>query len=165
MREYFSVRHGQKLMPFSFEFRPDGVVVLDDAVVDDRNFVFAVYVGMGVYVVRNSVCRPSGVCDTGGYVLLYGRNRHSQLPNFSGFFEHGQCIIRKQGNPGRIITAIFKPLQSVKQDRQWVLIANVPYYSAHIFLLYLSNYSDNTHHAPGCFPVAAMRMVRFRLMD
>ena len=72
MRQHFGVRgRGKDVAPFA-KLGAEFLVVLDDAVVDERNRTGTVHVGVGIFFARGSVGGPTSVADAGRAV---GRGR------------------------------------------------------------------------------------------
>ena len=63
MREHFGVRDRGEDVSSGFELFLEFGVVLDDAVVDDRNIARAVEVRVGVHGFGRAVGRPTGVAN------------------------------------------------------------------------------------------------------
>lgn len=82
----FAVGLGREYESFGLETAPQDRVVLDDAVVDDRETAVGGDVRMRVLRARLSVRRPSGVCDAyaGVEELLAGTDGF-EIFNLSGF--------------------------------------------------------------------------------
>ena len=74
MDQHFSVRRGNKYVPGALELFTDRKIIFDDAVVNERNFVLAVGVGMGINVARNAVRRPTSVPNSGCRVQMQRGN-------------------------------------------------------------------------------------------
>ena len=108
----FGVGVGGEDVALGGQFAAQAFVVLDDAVVDDGDR--AGNVRVGVAFARHAVGRPAGVGDAGDSA---GRCR--------GGFKFGDAadradaldaITRNDGQPGRVIAAVFELLQAFDEN-------------------------------------------------
>ena len=111
------------------------VVVLDDAVVDDRKPV-AGDMRMGIPLARHAVCGPARVCNTDVAVrrrLLEGFLQHFHLADGSQALQVLRAIQHRDA--GRVIAAIFEPAQTFHQDGDDIAFGDRSDDSAHEFCL------------------------------
>src|SRR5271157_2299999 len=104
-------------LQFALELR----VVLDDSVVNESYASVTAGMGMGVFLRHASMGRPSSVGDAheateflpcqGRLELVHGAHG---LDDLQGAAVHGDY-------PGRIISSVFEPLESLKQYRRGFL--------------------------------------------
>ncbi len=108
----------------------DALVILDDAVVHDRDpLVGKMRVGIGLR--RLAVGRPAGMRDADVAGLL-GRHARGELADLAERAEARQALVVDQRDAGRIVTAILEPTQTL--DQQWSRLPTsyVPHDSAHV---------------------------------
>src|SRR5947209_699812 len=108
------------------------LIILDHAVVYQGDFAGSVKMGMGVLVVNFPVRSPTRVTDpvgTGGRLLT---DQFRQRRDSSSTFARFNVIAIDDGNPGRVVTAIFESPQPIEQDGSSLGLANITDDSAHI---------------------------------
>ncbi len=130
MRQHLGVGFRAEGDAFGFEPRPQCRGVLDDAVMDDRDAAGRVAMRMGVAVARFAMRRPAGMGDAG----RAAEARRQDLLEFAHpalAFGQAQLAAAGDGDAGRIIAAIFEPMQSLDQDRRRVALADVTDDAAH----------------------------------
>jgi len=90
------------------EFLLEFEVVLDDAVVDDRDLASAIVVGMRIRIRRLPVGRPAGVPEA-----TTGRRRlwELELIDLAGLLVHGELAVLPKRDARRVVAAIFEVLQ------------------------------------------------------
>ena len=112
-----------------FESLPQGNVVLDDAVVHDRDVTGRVRVS--VVLARSAVGRPSRVADAGGARQGSLGERLVEACELADRAYHfdGLAIVHRE--PGRIVASVFEPSQAVDQDGGGLARPNVSDDSAH----------------------------------
>jgi hypothetical protein len=107
--------------------------VLDDAVVNDGDAMTEMW--MGVAFRRRPMGGPPGVADAD----LAGQRFFAELAIKIGELAFGPAAIEMPvmygGDTGRIISAVFQPLERIHQQRSHLALANYPDYAAHAFLL------------------------------
>ena len=110
-------------------------VVLDDAVVHDDDLAGAVLVRMGVLFGRPAVRGPARVADA---VDAFERLRVDRLLEVDELARASAALdlpVADDGDARRVVTAIFKPPQSVDEDGHDFLRAEISDDSAHTCLL------------------------------
>ncbi len=113
MRHHFGVGLAIEFRALLFQHQAQFAKILDDAVVDHRDVVGGVR--MGVVLVRLAVGGPAGVSDPG-----MAGERFGPQPGFEVFqFAFGAAAVEmvafQRGDTGGIIAAIFKPLERIHQ--------------------------------------------------
>ena len=118
--------------------------VFDDAVMDDGDLAVTGGMRVRIDVIRHAVGGPTGVADA------YGGQRHRiafdvfhQIGETTGLltYFHVAHVGRGQRHPGRIITAVFQTLQSLKAYFQGFAargldVSCISYDSTHRYLAY-----------------------------
>ena len=103
-----------------FEFGAQVGVVLDDAVVDDRDLARDVAVRVSVAVGRPAMGGPPGVAEAGAAGKACGvglGQRRFQVGQTSGPSAHGEpADAVEQGHAGGVVTAVLHPAQRVDDD-------------------------------------------------
>ena len=112
-------------------------VVLDDAVVDHGDLTRDVR--MRVLLRDTPVRGPAGVADAEH--TLHGRLEQNLLEvlQFPDRAHHLDALAVVHRQPGRVITAVLEPSQSVDQDRRRVLVSDVANDAAHGTFSYLAS--------------------------
>src|SRR5215831_4512090 len=114
-RDRLGIRVGSKDMAELLEFVPQGLEILDDAVVDNRDLVGSDRVGVGL--ARAAVGSPSGVTDADqplhGLMVEPPREVCKLAFGTAGF----DAAIDQSCDPSGIIAAVFKPAQPSEQAR------------------------------------------------
>ena len=121
-----------ELVAGALELGPELLVVLDDAVVDDRDAV-ARDVRMGVLLVRHAVRRPARVGDaevTGSRVRRQGVRELRYLADGAQARDLGAAV--QDGDAGRVIPAVFEAPQALDQDRDDVPVSDRSDDAAHV---------------------------------
>ena len=110
--------------------------IFDDAVVDDDDVAGAVAVRMGVLFRRTSVRGPAGMADA---VVAIDRIEAQNVFEIAKFTRRAAdsegFIVTVDGESGRVVAAIFEPFQSIQDDRNGALRADVTHDSAHDFIV------------------------------
>ena len=118
MRQHLGVGVAGQRVPTVREELFERLVVLDDAVVNDRDFSLAARVRVGVSVAWGPVCRPTGVSDAhgaGGNVLSH---MGFKVGDFAFLFLHTKLSpFFQSGDSGAVVPPVFESGQSVNQDR------------------------------------------------
>ena len=126
VRDDFGVGLGDELVAELRQVGAQLLVVLDDAVVDDRESVVG-DVGMRVALARHAVGGPARVRDAdlaaGGLVLdrlLQGADlaHRAQAHQVLGAVQHGEA--------GRVVAAVLQPPQALHQDGTMLRSATAP---------------------------------------
>ena len=104
-----------KTCPSASSSRAQLAEILDDAVVDHRHALGGVR--MGVALGRRAVGGPAGVADADGAGERLGVQRASRLPSLPSARRRAMCPPFQRGDAGRIIAAVFEPLQRLDQPR------------------------------------------------
>jgi hypothetical protein len=109
----------------------DAGVVLDDAVVDQGDFLVAADVRVGVGVGHAAVGGPARVADPCGPGKFLGRGGLDQSfhpARFLGQLEVGAVL---GGDTGGVIAAVLEALQSLENDGRGLLFADISDDAAH----------------------------------
>ena len=114
------------------EFLAEFGKVLNNPVVDDRDFSVGRHVRVGIAISGTTVGGPAGVTDPGvghrrGLVFEFTL----EDLNLAGPLASPQVLIRDQRHSGRVVAPIFQPAQSSHHNVEGCSIANVSDDSAH----------------------------------
>src|SRR5205807_2241897 len=107
-------------------------VVLDDAVVDQRDVAVAVGVGMCVVIGWASVGRPSGVADPRFPLQLMSGKLFLERLELPRFADDVDARAVEHGDARRVVSSIFDPSQAVDNDGERGLVADDADDAAHI---------------------------------
>jgi hypothetical protein len=128
----FGVGFCGEAMAFLGEFLLKRNVVLDDAIVNDNNFPAAVAMRVGVLFGGAAMSGPTGVSDTVCSVEGFQPDYFFEIaqlafgsPNLKTFTVAANC------DSGRVIPTVFKSPQTIKNDGNHPLFANITHDSAH----------------------------------
>jgi hypothetical protein len=131
MRDHFRVGLGRELVAHALQLSAQLFVIFDDAVVNDGKTV-ARDVRMCIPLTRDAVRGPACMRDT--ELAVSGRLRERLLQHLH--LAHGAqarevlCAVQNR-EPRRVVAAIFKPTQTLHQDRHDVPLGYRPYDSTH----------------------------------
>ena len=134
MGQDLGVRAGPEFMAGIEQFLFEPVVILDDAVVDDRNPAGLVEVRMGIDVGRRAVSGPARVANaeipaTGSDFSRRARPS-SILPIL---LADEQFATVQDSDAGAVVAAIFQPPQTLEEDGRDRFLTDVSNDAAHIF--------------------------------
>src|SRR5262249_1316010 len=134
LRYYFGVRLALEDDAFHLELLLQDGVILDHAVVDNRNLFLAGPGDMrvGVAVGGPAMGGPAGVADAnapGGGVF---GEKGAQVADAAGLLAEVEPVARQGRQPGTVITPILQSAQAIHQDRLRLPRADVPDDSAHV---------------------------------
>ena len=104
--------------------------ILDDAVVNNRNAVRPVAMRVGVLVARLAMRRPARMRDA-RRTLEAVRQQLFQLANPALALGQAQLAHMGDRDSGRVVAAIFEPVQPLHQDRRRVALADIADDAAH----------------------------------
>src|SRR5690606_24683471 len=109
------------------------LVVLDDAVVDQRQLAVAdVRVGIGLG--HPAVGGPAGVADAEHAVEALGEGRLLHLRHAAGAAHPAHAVRIGDGDAGRVIAAVLQALEALDQDRNHIAIRDRANDAAHAVL-------------------------------
>ena len=151
MRDEFGVGLGTQLMTASDQLRAQFDVVLDDAVMNDRNR--ARLVRMGIALRGTPMRRPSRVANSDRSLKRRAIKRAAQvleLADRAADFHPGAADRR---DAGRVVAAILQARERSEQNRHRLRRAHVSDYSAHA--------SSTLSRIPLSLPIRAMRRQPF----
>ena len=131
VRDDLGVGLRAELVAAALEIGAKFLVVLDDAVVDDRHAV-AGDVRMGVAFARHAVGRPARVRDADVAVRRALVERVAQPLHLADGAQTPHLLAAVQHrHAGRVVTAVLQALQALDQDRDDVPVSNRAYDAAH----------------------------------
>ena len=129
---HFGVRVGHKRIALALQKLFQLHKVLNDAVMDNRNRLILVKMGMGVGVGRHPVGGPAGMadaCSARQQMTALGQGiQHLQPSHGLGCLDFSVIVY---SDTRRIISAVFQLGQSVQKDRRCLLFSDVTYNSTH----------------------------------
>ena len=122
--EHLGVGLRAKDDPIGFEPGAQLSGILDDAVMDDGDPVLGIAMRMGIAVARLAMRCPARMGDA-GRALEARRQQLFELAHPALAFGQTQLAAAGDRDPGRIVAAIFEPMQPFDQDRRRVAPADV----------------------------------------
>ena len=117
MREHLGVGfRGEVVRALPQKRLLDLLVILDHAVVDEREFAALVEMRMGILIGRLAVRRPAGVADA--VSARRGRFGHQlgKPGDAAGTFPRLDMVAIDDRDAGRIVATVFEPTQPIEQD-------------------------------------------------
>ena len=131
--QHLGVGVGDEPMPLGRQAGLDLGVVLDDAVVDERQLAGAVGMRMRVRVVRRPVGRPARVADAGMARRAVAVEVIGEVRELAGLLlDEDGAVIGPHGDAGRVVAAVLEPPQALDQDRRGVTRTDVSDDPAHV---------------------------------
>ena len=109
------------------------LVVLDDAVVDQGHAVADVRMRVGLG--DAAMGGPAGVADAQVRVEAFGQRGAFHFRDPAGAAHAADLVALDHGDAGRIVTAVFQPLQSFDQYRNHIAIRDRTNNAAHVGML------------------------------
>ena len=103
--------------------------ILDDAVVDDREAVGGVR--MRVAFGRPAVGRPAGMADADGAGERLAREPRFEIAQLALGAPAGELSVLQRGDAGRVVAAVFEPLERVDERARDRLTSENAHNSAH----------------------------------
>ncbi len=114
----FAVCLGMKPVARVLQKTPDGLMVFNDAIVDNGNGLCLIRMGMGIQIAGDAVCRPSRMTDPGCLRPAAAFHRRLQRRQASPGFYCRQALGSDKGHTRGIISAVFEFFQSLHQKGQ-----------------------------------------------
>ena len=132
LHQHLGVGFAAELVAFLLEHGAQGLVVLDNTIVHQREVAALAQVRVGIDGVGLAVGGPAGVGDAdaargilGGTFLL--KSRH-----FAGGFVDVEVAFGVDHTySGRVVAAVFQSMKALYQNRVSFLLTDVSYYSTH----------------------------------
>ena len=116
MGDDFGICFGLELYAFGDEFRLEGRVVLDDAVVDDGNLAVEAHVRVRIRFGRCTVRCPAGVRDADGTADRMRLELVFKGAYFARSTDNFNLAVVDEGDSRAVVSAVFKFLESAHQD-------------------------------------------------
>ena len=135
MDGHLCIRFGPEDMTALHQFLFQSDIILDYAVVDQRNFIIAICHWMSVVLERLAVRRPSGVSDPESSLHL-GHDLF-QVSDLSLVLEYVHLPVG-YGHARGIVTPVFESLQPREYDFLGRSVASVTYDTAHSRCTYMT---------------------------
>ena len=140
MSNNFRIRLARKFIPLSLEITANFFIILNNAVMHQRNMTTR-DVRMSIAYLRRPMGSPSCMCDTGrtSYAVLTCtlrkllNARHSSSPL--------QDSMVKSCDPARVIATILKAAKALQKHRHNITTARGGNNSTHIFLFYIKSFN------------------------
>jgi len=120
-----------KGMTLTDELIPQLLKILDDPVMNERQFPALIEVRVGIFVGHLPVGRPPGVSDAGGSVGWFALNQLRQARDAARALAQLHHTVFHRRDARGVVPAIFQPAQTVQQDRSRFCIADISDYPAH----------------------------------
>src|SRR5260370_1842768 len=132
MCDHFGVGLGSKAMSLFSQLLLERDVILDDPVVHYDDFSGAIAMRMRVLFRRTTVRGPTGVADSVSPIQRLQPNNFFQVAQFTLGLPNLQTVaIAAYRNPRGVIPAVFQTPQTLDNDRDNPLLADVSHDSAH----------------------------------
>src|SRR5215469_956580 len=132
MGDDLGVRFGGEFVTFFDQLALQGKIVFDDTVVNHNNAAGAVAMGMSILFTGAAVSGPAGVPDAVGPVERLGADDLFQVPQLAFGAAHLEAVaIAANRDSGRIVSAIFQTPQSINDDGNDLLFADVAHDATH----------------------------------
>ncbi len=122
MRDSFSVGFGLELVAFRLKHGAKFGEILDDAVMNNRKALGDVR--MGVTLHRLAVRRPAGMANTDDTRKRFSSQSLLQIDQLAFGTAAIELAVLQGGDTGRIVAAIFKPLQCIHEKRSDFVISD-----------------------------------------
>ncbi|EXI75846.1 MAG: hypothetical protein AW07_00774 [Candidatus Accumulibacter sp. SK-11] len=122
VRDHFGIGVGSEDVGESPEASTQRLVVLDDPVMDHGQP--AGDVRMGVPLARHAVRRPARMSDAGPACGLRLLDLRRQFGNPANRPQTVQTAVVDQGEPGRVVAAVFELAQTFKQDGDDIAVSD-----------------------------------------
>ena len=116
MGDGFRVGLGRKDMALGGQLRAQFAEILDDAVMDHRDAVIGVRVGVGL--IRLAMRRPPRVADADRAVKRRGGELFLEIFQLAAGAHAREPPVFQGGDAGRVIAAIFEPPQAPRRSRR-----------------------------------------------
>ena len=132
MRQDFSVCFALQVVPAVRQKSANGLIVFNDAIVNDGDATAASCVRMGVDVAGGAMCCPPGVSNAHcahRCVVVQMRFQIGNLPLF--FFNPENLVGLKGRDAGTVVSSVFESFQPIQQNRVSFLLADVSNDSTH----------------------------------
>ena len=132
VREHLGVGLGHEAVPLRDQHLPQRRVVLDDAVVHDRDVAGAVGVRVRVAARSGAPCVAQRVCAMPVVACCPSRlSCASSAAILPAAFWIDQPAVGDQRDAGRVVAAVLQPLEPVQQDGERLPRPDVPHDPAH----------------------------------
>lgn len=131
MGQNLGVRLRVKNMPALLELLAEGLVILDDSIVNEVEFSRLVCVRVGIIARHRAVRRPAGVADSSLAVDGKFFDFRGEIGNAADGFSHLDAAGVQEGQTSRIIAAVFEAAKSVEQDGKGIRGADIGDNSTH----------------------------------
>src|SRR6266851_460290 len=128
---HFGVGLGGEAVAQAFQIGAQCLVILDDAVVHDRDAV-ARYVRVSVVRGRNAMSRPSGVCNAHVAADRSRVERILESLDLADGPQAGDPAAVEHGETGRIVATVFQTTQSFHEDGNRVALRNNTHDPTHV---------------------------------
>ena len=112
-------------MSLGFQLGSNGAMVLDDAVVHDRDARSAVEVRMGVHFGGPSVRRPPRVRDAQTAVRPLRRDEALERRDLPEALANLEPVSVHRREPGRVVAAVLETLQCRREERHRLIGADI----------------------------------------
>ena len=131
MGEHFSIGLRLKGVPLADQVVAQGLVILDDAIVDERELVALVKVRVGILIRHAAMGGPAGVADAHGALRRLGQQEIGQVGNAAHALAHLHRPTLDGGDTRRVVAAVFEPPQPIQEDGSRLGLSDISNDSAH----------------------------------
>ena len=132
MDDHFRIRLAVKMIAAFREFFPELNIVLNDPVMNDREFSVVGKMRMGVFFRRRAVRRPPGVADPhfAWHCVPVLRDLAQIRDAAADFFDSEDTVVH-YSKSCRVIASVFQFFKTIQEYRRCVAQACKSNYSAH----------------------------------
>ena len=133
LHQHLGVGVGAEVIALLLQLGAQRLVVLDDAVMHQREIAALREMRVGVDGVGLAVGGPTGVGDTDAAGSVLGGTLLLQRSHLAGGLVHIQIAFGvDHTDAGRVIAAIFQSMKTLYQNGVSLLLTDITYYSTHI---------------------------------
>ena len=131
LHDHFGVGVRVEVDAFAVEFFAQFEVIFDDAVVDDDEFAVHAEVRVRVALGGRAVRCPARMPDADAAGDRVSQQFSRRLRELADVAPQCDLTILDDRDTGRVVAAIFQPLQTVNDERRGVAIANITNNATH----------------------------------
>ena len=128
----FSVGLAVEVIAFIHKGSLEGLVVLDDAVMDNHQVMVLRHVRMGIDIAWFAVGCPSGVGYAYASALILSLGYSLKVCDLAFGLVNGElAIVINEGDTGAVVPSVLKPLEALDQNRKGLTPSDISNNSTH----------------------------------